>query len=298
MKRLGLRPAIKSAALLCIFFCAIAKAEISVIDDSGRRATLSSPAKRIVSLAPHATELLFVAGAGNKVIGASSGSDYPSEASQLPSTGNSSRLDIERITLLKPDLIIAWTSGNNPRQIKQLRQQGYAVFESEPRRFEDIATTLERLGTLTGSSEGRNAAAEFRRSLALLGDRYQSRSPVTVFYQIWPSPLMTLNGKHLVSEALNLCGTANVFGDLPQLAPTVSREAVASVDPDAILISDESGGIERWANLTSLKAVRQQHILKVNGKLLNRPTPRMLTAISDLCEQIDTVRRHKLPTSR
>ena len=226
-----------------------------------------------------------------------SGSDYPSEASQLPSTGNGSRVDIERITLLKPDLIIAWTSGNNPRQIAQLRQQGYAVFESEPRHFEDIATTLERLGTLTGSTEGRIAAAEFRRSLALLGDRYQSRSPVTIFYQIWPSPLMTLNGQHLVSQALNLCRASNVFGGLPQLAPTVSREAVASANPDAILISDESGGTERWANLRSLKAVRQQHILKVNGKLLNRPTPRMLTAMSDLCEQIDTVRRHKLPTS-
>jgi iron complex transport system substrate-binding protein len=297
MKPLGLRSVKKSVALLCIFFCAIANAEISVIDDSGRRVTLTSPAKRIVSLAPHVTELLFVAGTGNKVIGVSSGSDYPSEASQLPSTGNSSRLDIERITLLKPDLIIAWTSGNNPRQIVQLRQQGYAVFESEPRRFEDIATTLERLATLTGSTSGSNAADEFRRSLALLGDRYQRRTPVTVFYQIWPSPLMTLNGQHLVSQALNLCGATNVFGGLPQLAPTVSREAVASANPDAILISDDSGGIERWTNLTSLKAVRQQHILKVNGKLLNRPTPRMLTAISDLCEQIDTVRRHKQPTS-
>jgi iron complex transport system substrate-binding protein len=297
MKPLGLRSVKKSVALLCIFFCAIANAEISVIDDSGRRVTLTSPAKRIVSLAPHVTELLFVAGTGNKVIGVSSGSDYPSEASQLPSTGNSSRLDIERITLLKPDLIIAWTSGNNPRQIVQLRQQGYAVFESEPRRFEDIATTLERLATLTGSTSGSNAADEFRRSLALLGDRYQRRTPVTVFYQIWPSPLMTLNGQHLVSQALNLCGATNVFGGLPQLAPTVSREAVASANPDAILISDDSGGIERWTNLTLLKAVRQQHILKVNGKLLNRPTPRMLTAISDLCEQIDTVRRHKQPTS-
>ena len=297
MKPLGLRSVTKSLALLCIFFCAIAHAEISVVDDSGRRVTLSSPASRIVSLAPHATELLFVAGAGKRVIGVSSGSDYPSEASQRPSTGNSSRVDIERITLLKPDLVIAWTSGNNPRQIAQLRQQGYAVFESEPRRFEDIATTLERLGTLTGSTDGRNAAAEFRRSLALLGERYQRRTPVTVFYQIWPSPLMTLNGQHLVSQALNLCGARNVFGGLPQLAPTVSREAVVSANPDAILISDESGGFERWVNLTSLKAVRQQHLFKVNGKLLNRPTPRMLTAVSDLCEQIDTVRRHKLPTS-
>lgn len=297
MRLFGLRSLAKSVVLLLLFFCSIAHAEISVVDDSGRRITLSAPAKRIVSLAPHATELLFVAGAGKKVIGVSSGSDYPSEASQLPSTGNSSRLDIERITLLKPDLIIAWSSGNNPRQIAQLRKQGYAVFESEPRRFEDIATTLERVGTLTGSTQGSNAAADFRRSLALIGDRYKRRTPVAVFYQIWPSPLMTLNGQHLVSQALNLCGARNVFGSLPQLAPTVSREAVVSANPDAILISDESGGFERWTNLTSLKAVRQQHLFKVNGKLLNRPTPRMLTAMSDLCEQIDTVRRYKQSTS-
>jgi len=297
MRSFDLQSVAKPVALLFVFCCAIAHAEISVIDDSGRRVTLPAPAKRIVSLAPHATELLFVAGAGKKVIGVSSGSDYPSEASQLPSTGNSSRLDIERVTLLKPDLVIAWSSGNNPRQIAQLRKQGYAVFESEPRRFEDIATTLERLTALTGSTQGSNAAADFRRSLALIGDRYQRRTPVTVFYQIWPSPLMTLNGQHLVSQALNLCGATNVFGSLPQLAPTVSREAVVSANPDAILISDESGGFERWTNLNSLKAVRQQHLLKVNGKLLNRPTPRMLIAVSDLCEQIDTVRRHKQSTS-
>ena len=297
MKPFWLWSRTQSVALLFIFFYSIAHAEISVIDDSGRRVTLSASPKRIVSLAPHATELLFVAGAGKKVVGVSSGSDYPSEASQLPSTGNSSRLDIERITLLKPDLIVAWTSGNNPRQIAQLRQQGYAVFESEPRRFEDIATTLERLGTLTGSIQGSNAAAEFRQSLTLLSKRYQDRAPVSVFYQIWPSPLMTLNGQHLVSQALNLCGATNVFGGLPQLAPTVSREAVASANPDAILISDESGGFERWKNLTSLKAVRQQHLFKANGKLLNRPTPRMLAAIADLCEQIDTVRKPQQPAS-
>jgi iron complex transport system substrate-binding protein len=108
---------------------------------------------------------------------------------------------------------------------------------------------------------------------------------------------MTLNGQHIVSQVLNLCGATNVFERLPQLAPTVSREAVVSANPDAILISDEAGGFDRWKSLTSLKAVRQQHLFKVNGKLLNRPTPRMLAAIADLCEQIDTVRNPKQPTS-
>ena len=295
MKSFGLLSIAKPVALLSIFFCSIASAEISVIDDSGQRITLSAPATRIVSLAPHATELLFLAGAGQKIVGASSGSDYPMEASHILSVGNSLRLDSERITLLKPDLIVAWSSGNNPRQITRLRQQGYAVFESEPRRFEDIATTIERMAMLTGSTSGANAAADFRRSLVLLGDRYRDRTPVTVFYQIWSSPLMTLNGQHLVSQALNLCGAKNIFGGLPQLAPAVSREAVVSANPDAILISDDSGGFERWVNLASLKAARQQNIFKVNGKLLNRPTPRMLAAIADVCEQMDAVRRRQQP---
>ena len=297
MKPFGLLSVAKPVALLSVFFCAIASAKISVIDDSGQRVTLSAPARRIASLAPHATELLFLAGAGKKVIGVSSGSNYPIEASHISSIGNSVRLDIERITLLKPDLIVAWTSGNNPKQIAQLRQQGYAVFESEPRRLDDIATNLERIAILAGSTSGSNAAADFRRSLTLLGDRYRGRTPVTVFYQIWPSPLMTLNGQHLVSQALNLCGANNVFGGLHQLAPTVSREAVVSANPDAILISDDSGELERWTKLTSLKAVRQQHILKVNGKLLNRPTPQMLAAIADVCEQVDAVRRYQQPQS-
>ena len=293
MRQLELWSGTRALALLFISVCSLVNAEISVVDDRGKRITLSAPARRIVSLAPHATELLFTIGAGKHIVGASSGSDYPIEASQLPSTGNSARLDIERITLLKPDLIVAWISGNNPRQIAQLRKQGYAVFESEPRRLEDIATTIERLGLLTGSTQANDATANFRRSLASLTDRYQGRTPVTVFYQIWPSPLMTLNGQHLVSQALQLCGAKNVFASLPQLAPTVSREAVAAANPDAILVSDESGAFERWKDLTSLKAVRQQHIFKVNGKLLNRPTPRMLTAISNLCEQIDRVRKQK-----
>jgi len=284
------------AILLFVFVFSSANAEISVIDDSGHRVILSAPAQRIVSLAPHATELLFDAGAGKKIIGVSSGSDYPAQALQLPSAGNSARLDMERITLLKPDLIVAWASGNNPRQIAQLRKQGYAVFESEPRRFEDIATTLDRLATLTGSTQGRDAAADFRQALVVLSKRYQGRTPVSVFYQIWPSPLMTLNGQHLVSQALTLCGATNVFGGLTQLAPTVSREAVVSVNPDAILVSDETDGFERWNKLASLKAVRQQHLFKVNGKQLNRPTPRMLAAMSDLCEQIDIVRKHR-PTA-
>jgi iron complex transport system substrate-binding protein len=245
------------------------------------------------------TELLFAAGAGKKIVGVSAASDYPLEASRLPSTGNSSRLDLERIALLKPDLLVAWTSGNNPRQIAQLRKQGYVVFESEPKNFEHIASTLEKLGKLAASTQGLDAAVRFRASIASLRHQYQGRDPVAVFYQIWSSPLMTLNDQHLVSQALSLCGAKNIFGKMPQLAPTISREAVLAANPDAILISDESGSsISDWRKISSLKAVRQQQIIKVDGNLLNRAGPRMPEAISSLCQQIDGVRTHQRQPSR
>jgi len=287
-------PARVAVVLSVLLTPAAAHADITVIDDSGHRVVLSAPAKRIVSLAPHVTELLFAAGAGAKIVGVSAASDYPHEASRLPSTGNSTRLDLDRIVRLKPDLIVAWTSGNNPRQIVQLKKQGYVVFESEPKNFEDIADTLEKLGKLSGSPQGLAAAARFRDAIASLRHQYQGSEPVTVFYQIWASPLMTLNDQHLVSQALSLCGATNIFGKLPQLAPTVSREAVLVANPDAILISDEyANGLSNWRKISSLKAVRQQQVLSVDGNLLNRAGPRMPEAIASLCKQIDRVRNHQ-----
>jgi iron complex transport system substrate-binding protein len=286
-----LQHSLATAALIVFLTATAARADISVIDDSGHRITLPAPAKRIVSLAPHVTELLFAAGAGEKVVGVSAASDYPLEASRLPSTGNSSRLDLERIALLKPDLLVAWTSGNHPRQIAQLRKQGYVVFESEPQRFEDIASALEKLSKLTASPHGLDAATRFRESISSLRHQYRGRDPVAVFYQIWSSPLMTLNDQHLVSKALSLCGAKNIFGKMPQLAPTISREAVLAVNPDAILISHESGSsMSDWRKISSLKAVRQQQIIQVDGNLLNRAGPRMPEAIASLCKQIDMIR--------
>ena len=139
-----------TTALIVFLTATTARADITVIDDSGYRIVLSAPAKRIVSLAPHVTELLFAAGAGKKVVGVSSASDYPAEALRLPSMGNSSRIDMERISLLKPDLIVAWTSGNHPRQIEQLRKQGYVVFESEPKNFEETPNSI--YGILNGGT--------------------------------------------------------------------------------------------------------------------------------------------------
>ena len=262
------------------------------MDDSGNTVTLAAPAQRIVSLAPHATELLFAAGAGHQVVAVSGFSDFPAAAKQLPSVGGSGQLDIERIASLKPDLIVAWSSGNNRRQLARLRKLGLTVFESEPRNFEAIANSLERLGALVGRDEGRLHAQQFRQQVQTLEQHYAGRSPVTVFYQIWSAPLMTLNDAHTVSQAIRLCGGVNVFGQLKPLVPTISREAVLTANPDVIIVSDEKGnGLERWRSFKRMQAVASGNLMTIDGGMMNRAGPRVIEATRTLCKQIDDARK-------
>lgn len=283
-------------ALGCIFAAASvlpASASISVVDDAGRTVTLTAPARRIVSLAPHATELVYASGAGAAVVGVSEYSTYPPEARKLPSVGGVSALDLERVLALKPDLVVVWGSGNSATQIARLRQIGIPVFESEPRSFEMVATSLERLGKLGGTEPvAREAASAFRERLTRLEKTYKHRPAVSVFYQIWRSPLMTLNGEHLVSSGLQLCGGRNIFADLPQLAPTVSTEAVLKADPDAIIASSgaKDDALHPWRRFEGMRAVKRGNLYTVDGELMNRAAPRVLDGVEALCRVLEKAR--------
>ena len=294
-------PALFAAAIVFISTSVFttASATVSVVDDSGNTVTLTAPAQRIVSLAPHVTELLFATGAGNQLVGVSEYSDFPTVAKLLPSVGGSGQLDIERIVSLKPDLIVAWGSGNNRRQLARLRKLGLTVFESEPRSFEAIADSLERLGALVGHDEGRLQAQQFRQQVQTLQQRYAGSSRVTVFYQIWSTPLMTLNDAHIVSHAIQLCGGVNVFGQLKPLVPTISREAVLTANPDVIIVSDEKGnGLERWRSFRRMQAVASGNLMTIDGGIMNRAGPRVIEATRVLCEQIDQARKHTATNGR
>ncbi len=269
---------------------------ISVSDDSGRSITLPQPAQRIVSLAPHATEILFAAGAGQHIVGVTEYSDFPPAARDISSVGSGVALDLERIVRLKPDLVVAWESGNSAPQVARLEALGIPVYRSEPHDFAAIAATMEKLGRLTGTpAAGESNAANFRARLAQLQARYRHRPRVTVFYQIWRSPLMTLNGEHMVSAALDLCGGENIFASLPQLAPTVGIESVLQADPDAIIASSgaREDGLAQWRRFPKLKAVAMGNLLVVDGNLLNRPGPRVLDGVEALCRLLDTVREKR-----
>jgi iron complex transport system substrate-binding protein len=270
-----------------------ATAAITVTDDLGQPVTLQQPARRIVSLAPHVTELLFAAGAGERVIGASNFSDYPAAAARVPSVGSYAALDLERVLALKPDLIVAWHSGNKPAQLARLRSYGIAVFESQPADFGMIADSLERLSQLAGTEDsGRRAADDFRARWHALQQRYSGRSEVSVFYQIWSQPLMTLNGQHMVSAVLRLCGGRNIFSQLPQLAPTISVEAVIAADPQVILTPGDARDqpLDRWRQYPRMQAVHRNQLYTVNADWLNRAGPRVLEAAGEVCARLDLAR--------
>lgn len=284
-----------SALLALLCHAVVAWAGIDLRDDTGRNLHLARPAQRIITLAPHATELLFAAGAGATLIATVEFSDFPPAARHLPRVGGYETIDVERIVALKPDLVIAWGSGNPPAVIEQLIAMRVPVYISEPRNLDDIASSLIAFGRFAASlPEAEQAATAFRQRAAALRARYGGRSPVRVFYQVWDEPLMTVNDSHLISKVLALCGGHNVFGRLPTLAPTVDTEAVLAADPDVILSSEETGArrdaIDSWRHWPRLKAVRNNHLFVLPPDILVRHAPRILDGAQAVCDRLDRVR--------
>ena len=240
--------------LLCLFFVSHSShAAISVVDDSGVTIRLSSPAQRIISLAPHTTELLFAAGASKSIIAVTAWSDYPPQAKNIPSVGSATELDVERIIKLQPDLVVAWKNGNKPRQIAHLRKFGIQVFESDPKTLDEIANSIKKLSMLAGTEKiGEQQALAFQQKIQVLKNKYQHAAEVSYFYQIWQKPLMTLNGEHLISQALKICGGKNIFSELSPTAPTVNSESVIRKNPEVIFMSsEEKNATSLWQGFSS-----------------------------------------------
>ena len=273
---------------------ASARAEIGLVDDAGHRIAISRPAQRILSLAPHVTELIYAAGAGEKLVGVVEYSDYPEAATRLPRIGSHAAFDLERIAALRPDLAIAWGSGNPSSQLAQLRRLKIPVFVSEPKHLDDIPAGLRSIGRLAGTS-GEAAARAFEARLENLRQRYAGRPPVTVFYEIWNQPLMTIGGTHIISDALQVCGGHNVFSALKQPAASVDLEAVLRADPEAIVASgmDEARPewLDQWRRWPQLAAVKKGNLFFVPPDLLQRHAPRILDGVEQLCTALEVVRQ-------
>ena len=271
------------AALTLLALTFAAFADVSVRDDYGNTVRLPSPARRVVSLAPHLTELVYAAGGGARMVGAVEYSDFPPAARELPRVGSDANISLEAVLALRPDLVVAWPNPGSVRLINRLAELGLAVFRSEPRELEDIATTLERIGVLAGSAaEAERAARAFRARKAGLEQRYAGKPKLRVFYQVWDRPLLTVNGDHVISKVIRLCGGENVFAALPLIAPEVDVEAVLRADPEVMLTSAAGAVRPHW--------LPKSYFAVVPADLLQRHTPRLLEGAEQVCRALDAAR--------
>ena len=268
---------------------------VAAIDDEGSLVQLAAPAKRIISLAPSLTELIYAAGAGDKLVGVIAYSNYPEAAKSLPVVGQHDMLDMERILSLRPDLVVAWLSGNPRASVRRLRELGLNVYIAEPKNLKSIPSHMERLAILAGTeSIAKPAAENFRSRLRALDKQYRNKAAVRTFYQVWDKPLISAGGNELINDIISLCGGKNIFSDIDRVAPKVSKEAVLVRDPMVIIASgmdiERPEWLDDWRSWPAVNAVANNMLFFVPPDLVQRHTPRALQGAEIICAQIDQAR--------
>lgn len=256
-----------------------------------RIVTTDDPQLRIVSLAPHLTELVYSAGAGDMLVGVIAFSDYPPAALTLPKVGDAFRVDEERLAALKPDLILAWEGGNPRALIDDLRSAGYRIEAFGVGTLERVATNLRRIGALTGRAATADAAAnEYSTRLAQLRERYAGEQRLRVFFQTSAQPIYTINAEHAISEALTLCGGVNVFAGVETLSANVSVEAVIAANPEVMIAAGDTAALARWRSYAGLQAVDADNLFGVDPDLIARDSLRIVHGVERICTHLQTAR--------
>jgi iron complex transport system substrate-binding protein len=262
-----------------------------IVDDMGQRVTLPHAPERIVSLAPGATEMLFAAGVGDRLVATVAFSDEPLAAKQVPRIGDVTAVDIERLIAMHPDLVVAWPGGGNPAQIEKVAQLGIPIYRQQVNRLGDLSASLRRLGALASDrSVADRAAQSVEESLVRLAREYGGGKHPTVLLQVWNRPIYTVGGAQLMSDALTLCGARNVFGDLKELGPVVNTEAVIARNPDIIVAAAPPGEgqswLDEWRRFRSLNAVRDGRLIAFEDQRLSRLGPSVVSATEGLCKAL------------
>jgi iron complex transport system substrate-binding protein len=263
---------------------------------------LPAQAQRIVTMAPFLTELVFAAGAGDKLVGVAAHSNYPAQARSLPVVADATGANREALLHLKPDLVLAWRTGTPLHAIESLRVAGVPILVMEGARIDDVPKLLRHIGALAKSAaSAEEAARRFEKELAGLRETHASRRPVSAMFEIWHAPLMTIAGNHYMTDALEACGGRNVFADVAGIAPEISLESVVAKDPEAIIGAgsalDESVFRKNWARFGSLQAVKQGALIHLNADTIQQQTPRLIEGVKAICAGLEKVRTARKPAS-
>ena len=299
------RPAYRRSVLVSRCVCALfgflalcialpCAASINLQQASGAILTLPAPAKRIITLAPNLAELVFAAGAGARLKAVVEYSNFPPQVTQIPRVGDAFRIDLERVIELEPDLVIAWKSGNPQTALQKLTQLGITVWQIEITRPEEMIQMVESIALAAGTqNEGRARARQLSNTLENLRRQNKGKTPVDYFFQIAPRPLYTINGQHIISRSLEICGGHNVFFDLSTLAPQISRESVILANPRVMIApatSTDSTPLDIWGDWPHLQAVQKKTLLYLPADEISQATPRLLDSVELACKLLDEVR--------
>lgn len=294
----GLRLAL--AGLLLSVFPLPAHAGIRLVDAEGRTLQLAAPAQRIVTLAPHLTEILLGLGARRQIVAVGDDHEqrgaHATSLSGFPVVSDAASINYERVMALKPDVVLAWGTGTPQAWIAQLRRLGLPVFVVEARTLDDMAVQLEQLAELSGQqAAGAMQATALRAQIRALAQRYGPGPRLRYFYQVWRQPLYSLHGGHLLSQALALCGADNVVPAGSVAAPLLSPEFVLQQNPDVLLFnrSDAADSITYWRRFPRLAAVREQRWLGLDDRRLTRPDAGMVAAVEPVCAQFASWRKRR-----
>ncbi len=294
-------PWFKRLTLLACLWPMLAQA-ITLQDDAGNGVTLPKAAQRIVSLAPHITEVLFSAGAGERIVGTVSYSDFPEAAKKIPLVGSYNQVNFEQILALQPDLIIGWHSGNNSETLEKLGTLNLPVYLSEPKDLRAIAHNIRQMGIIAGTEDIANAAADaFEEQRQTLEKANAGKPVVSLFYQVWEEPLYTLGGGHFSRDMFQLCGGRNIFADLSDPSPVITVEAVVTRNPQVMLTGGHHGKRSfddwrgKWVNWQSIDAIRNNQLYLVDQDIYTRSSPRAIKGAADLCQVLDKSRTVYFP---
>lgn len=283
--------------VLLVLFAGMVHAATSVSDDNGKRFSCVNPAKRIISLSPDITEILYSIGASEQIVGVIDGSDYPVAATLLPRVGSYQGLDLERIVSRHPDLIVSW-AGNFSRQLAVLSNMGVPVYTTNPHELDDVPANIRKLGCLTGhEKQAAEVASTYQRKLNELDKKYKSASTVSVFYQIGSYSLMTINHDSWINQAIRVCGGRNVFADAKVAAPEISWEAAVLANPE-VIIADSPGSAgwrQRWQRWPNVAAVKHAQLYSVHADWLDRAGPRLIQGVEEVCRILSHARHQRVP---
>ena len=263
----------------------------------------NEPKQRIITLSPHLAEIVAELGATDQLVGVSEASNFPNAVKKIKVVSDFQNINLELIKQLNPNLILIWKSGTSAKQQAALQSifkgTNTQLIQSDAISLMDISNEFERLGKIIGKEKNaQQVAKQFQADLKKIEAGNQGKSPISVFYQAWPTPIMTINGKHLISDMIRVCGGKQIFANEKILVPTVSIEAVIERNPEAVITASEFTNSSTnydliWKKYPNMKVNQLNGYLSINGDLMTRPTSRALIATQQICSFLDQVREKR-----